>query len=36
MHLVEVAQLMCIDCDMDHQFELGLDLTLTGLETRLT
>ena len=34
VHLVEVARLMC-DCDMDYQFELGLDLILTGLEARL-
>jgi hypothetical protein len=29
-----VARLMA-DCDMDHQFNLGLDLILTGLEARL-
>lgn len=34
IQLVEVARLMC-DCDMDYQFELGLDLILTGLEARL-
>jgi TetR/AcrR family tetracycline transcriptional repressor len=33
-HLVEVARLVC-DCDMDYQFELGLDLIVTGLESRL-
>jgi AcrR family transcriptional regulator len=32
--LVEVARLMA-DCDMDHQFNLGLDLILTGLQARL-
>jgi len=32
--LVEVARLMAT-CDMDYQFELGLDLILTGLEARL-
>ena len=32
--LVEVAQLMA-DCDMDYQFNLGLDLILTGLQARL-
>lgn len=32
--LVEVARLMS-DCDMDYQFELGLDLILVGLEARL-
>ena len=34
VHLVEVARLWS-DCDMDFQFELGLDLILTGLEARL-
>jgi len=34
VHLVEVARL-CADCDMDYQFNLGLDLILTGLEARL-
>ena len=34
IHLVEVARLMC-DCDMDYQFDLGLDLILAGLEARL-
>lgn len=34
VHLVEVASLMA-DCDMDYQFTLGLDLIVTGLETRL-
>jgi AcrR family transcriptional regulator len=34
VHLVEVARLIC-DCDMDYQFNLGLDLILTGLEARL-
>jgi TetR/AcrR family transcriptional regulator, tetracycline repressor protein len=34
IHLVEVARLMA-DCDMDYQFNLGLDLILTGLEARL-
>ena len=34
VHLVEVARLWS-DCDMDYQFELGLDLILTGLEARL-
>jgi AcrR family transcriptional regulator len=33
-HLVEVARLIA-DCDMDYQFELGLDLILAGLERRL-
>ena len=33
VHLVEVARLIA-DCDMDHQFELGLDLILSGLEAR--
>jgi AcrR family transcriptional regulator len=33
-HLVEVAQLVC-DCDMDYQFNLGLDLIVSGLEARL-
>ncbi len=23
------------DCDMDYQFQLGLDLLITGLEVRL-
>jgi len=34
VHLVEVARLMC-DGDIDYQFELGLDLILSGLEARL-
>ncbi len=34
VHLVEVARLWS-DCDMDFQFELGLDLILSGLEARL-
>ena len=33
-HLVEVARLIT-DCDMDYQFELGLDLILAGLERKL-
>lgn len=33
-NLVEVARLMA-DCDMDFQFDLGLDLIITGLEVRL-
>lgn len=33
-HLIEVARLWS-DCDMDFQFELGLDLILSGLEARL-
>jgi AcrR family transcriptional regulator len=33
-HLVDVARLVC-DCDMDYQFNLGLDLIITGLELRL-
>ncbi|HKA50305.1 MAG TPA: TetR/AcrR family transcriptional regulator C-terminal domain-containing protein [Candidatus Dormibacteraeota bacterium] len=33
-HLVEVARLVC-DCDMDYQFNLGLDLIVSGLEARL-
>lgn len=32
--LVDVARLM-VSCDMDYQFELGLDLILGGLEPRL-
>jgi TetR/AcrR family tetracycline transcriptional repressor len=32
--LVEVARLMAT-CDMDYQFDLGLELILTGLEARL-
>lgn len=32
--LVEVARLMA-DCDMDFQFDLGLDLIITGLEVKL-
>ena len=32
--LVEVARLYA-DCDMDYQFNLGLDLILTGLQARL-
>ena len=32
--LVEVARVMA-DCDMDHQFDLGLDLILSGLGARL-
>jgi hypothetical protein len=32
--LVEVAGLMA-DCDMDFQFDLGLELIITGLEVRL-
>lgn len=32
--LVEVARLMA-DCDMDYQFQLGLDLILAGLERSL-
>ncbi len=31
VHLVEVARLIA-ECDMDYQFELGLDLILAGLE----
>lgn len=34
VHLVEVARLMAA-CDMDYQFDLGLELILTGLEARL-
>lgn len=34
VHLVDVARLM-VSCDMDYQFELGLDLILGGLEPRL-
>lgn len=34
MRLVEVARLMA-DCDMNYQFNLGLDLILAGLEARL-
>jgi AcrR family transcriptional regulator len=34
VHLVDVARLMA-DCDVDHQFNLGLDLILAGLEARL-
>jgi hypothetical protein len=34
IRLVEVARLWS-DCDMDFQFELGLDLILSGLEARL-
>ncbi len=34
VQLVEVARLIA-DCDMDYQFELGLDLILAGLERRL-
>lgn len=34
VYLVEVARLWS-DCDMDFQFELGLDLILSGLEARL-
>jgi TetR/AcrR family tetracycline transcriptional repressor len=33
-HLVEVAQSM-VDCDMDLQFNLGLDLILSGLQASL-
>ncbi len=33
-HLVEVARLIA-DCDMDYQFEFGLDLILAGLERSL-
>jgi hypothetical protein len=33
-HLVEVARLVC-DCDMNYQFNLGLDLIISGLEGRL-
>lgn len=33
-NLVEVARLMAT-CDMDHQFDLGLELILAGLEARL-
>ena len=33
-NLVVVARLMA-DCDMDFQFDLGLDLIITGLEVRL-
>ena len=33
-NLVEVARLMA-DCDMDYQFQLGLDLIIAGLEVRL-
>jgi len=33
-HLIELARLLC-DCDMDYQFKLGLDLIVSGLETRL-
>jgi hypothetical protein len=33
-HLIEVARLMA-DCDMDFQFQLGLDLILAGLESNL-
>jgi AcrR family transcriptional regulator len=34
-HLIEVARLMA-DCDMDFQFQLGLDLILAGLESDLS
>jgi len=34
VHLVEVARLIA-DCDMDYQFQLGLDLILAGLERSL-
>jgi len=33
-HLVEVARLVC-DCDMNYQFNLGLDLIVSGLQARL-
>ena len=33
-NLVEVARLMA-DCDMDFQFDLGLDRIISGLEVRL-
>lgn len=33
-HLVEVARLIA-DCDMDYQFQLGLDLILFGLDQSL-
>jgi hypothetical protein len=33
-NFVEVARLMA-DCDMDCQFDLGLDLIIGGLEVRL-
>ena len=33
-NLVEVARLIA-DCDMDFQFDLGLDLIISGLEVRL-
>ena len=33
-NLVEVARLMA-DCDLDFQFDLGLDLIISGLEVRL-
>ncbi|MGH7762014.1 MAG: TetR/AcrR family transcriptional regulator [Candidatus Dormibacteraceae bacterium] len=33
-HLVEVARLVC-DCDMDYQFNLGLDLIISGLDARI-
>lgn len=33
-HLVEVARLMA-DCDMDYQFQLGLDLIIAGQEGSL-
>ena len=33
-NLVEVARLMA-GCDMDFQFDLGLDLIIGGLEVRL-
>ena len=34
VNLIEFACFIC-DCDMDHQFKLGLDLILTGLEARI-
>jgi hypothetical protein len=34
VQLVEDARLIA-DCDMDYQFDLGLDLILAGLERRL-
>jgi hypothetical protein len=30
--LVRVAMLMCTGCDMDEQFNLGLDLMLHGMQ----
>ncbi|MQB02343.1 MAG: hypothetical protein GEU78_19315 [Actinobacteria bacterium] len=33
-HLAEVACVVC-ECDLDKQFDFGLDLIISGLEARV-